>query len=337
MIAFAAVGAALLVAIAVDMLQMVLNPSGRGPLTHRFNRLLWRALRTLPAPSLRLSGLLALAGTFVVWIVGLWLGFALLYLPFMDDLSYAPTVPFGQRGLFEALYVSAVALTTVGFGDVVGGTDALRLVTVLESATGLAATTAAITYLLSSYSATSALRSSAARFADADATTPRGAAELVVHGGTSALSELQRDLLTTEQHLRRFPFLYYLHPGEERRSLLSLLRAAVLVCLVARWVARDDTLPAARAYGAGLKRSLDHLLEALEADFMRVAPRQTAAVEPDAAFRSLRDALSHVAPDAAVPAGAPPHDFARLLGAAEAKLSAYAAAHRYPWTALASG
>jgi hypothetical protein len=53
---------------------------------------------------------------FVAWVLALWVGFALVYLPSVDQLAYAPSVRFGERDLAEALYVSATAPTTVGFG-----------------------------------------------------------------------------------------------------------------------------------------------------------------------------------------------------------------------------
>ncbi|HEX2162550.1 MAG TPA: amidohydrolase family protein [Thermoanaerobaculia bacterium] len=69
----------------------------------------------------------------------------------------------------EALYLSGTALTTVGFGDIVPATGALRLVTVAEAATGFAVITGAISYLLSVYPQVSVVRSACARLADARA------------------------------------------------------------------------------------------------------------------------------------------------------------------------
>ena len=38
----------------------------------------------------------------------------------LDDLSYDNAVPYGDRGLADAVYMSGMSLTTVGHGDVVG-------------------------------------------------------------------------------------------------------------------------------------------------------------------------------------------------------------------------
>ena len=45
---------------------------------------------------------------------------ALGFLPNLDDLSYDNVVPYGDRGLADAVYMSGMSLTTVGHGDVVG-------------------------------------------------------------------------------------------------------------------------------------------------------------------------------------------------------------------------
>lgn len=107
-----------------------------------------------------------MGATLVVWVGGLAVGFALIYLPFVDELSCAPNVPFGEKGVVEALYISGVPLTTVGFGDVVATRDALRLVTVLEAASGLLSITATVTYVLSVNPLLTELRTSARIQAD---------------------------------------------------------------------------------------------------------------------------------------------------------------------------
>jgi hypothetical protein len=90
-------------------------------------------------------------GTIGTWIVGLALGFSLIHLPFLAAFSYAPLLRSSGKGLLEAVYISAVALTTLGSGDIIAGTDARRLVEAVEAAAGAATITAAISYVLSVY------------------------------------------------------------------------------------------------------------------------------------------------------------------------------------------
>jgi hypothetical protein len=107
--------------IALDMALTVLHPTIRGAFSHRLTRGLWRAIRALALLTdsrriLTFAGPLTTVALFFSWLAGLWLGFALIYLPFMD--SFSASVQFGHRGLFAALYTSASVLTTLGLGDV---------------------------------------------------------------------------------------------------------------------------------------------------------------------------------------------------------------------------
>lgn len=185
---FLAIGIFLVALVGWDIFLTVLHPSARGPLSYLANRASWALIRDVTTGLglrrlLPWAGPLAMAVNVLVWAVGLWLGYAFVYLPSIEDFSYDQPESFGQRGLTEALYVSGVALTTVGFGDIVATTDLLRLVTVLESWSGLVAITAAITYVISVYPLISSVRGSALRLSDLEAPTPRGAARLLASGG----------------------------------------------------------------------------------------------------------------------------------------------------------
>ncbi|MEV2237906.1 ion channel [Micromonospora sp. NPDC049891] len=142
----------------------VLHPTRRGPVTLVTGVGVWSAIRLLARcvgrpRILSSAGMLAVLTVVAVWTVLMWAGFALLFLPNLTGLSYSPSVSYGSLNFLDALYMSGMSLTTVGFGDVVGGTDALRLITVLEAAAGFGLITAAITYVLSIYPLTSQLSS----------------------------------------------------------------------------------------------------------------------------------------------------------------------------------
>jgi hypothetical protein len=190
-----------------------------------------------------------MAGGFLGWVGSLWIGFALIYLPFIDRFSYSETVPFGSKGIAEALYVSAVSLTTVGFGDVVASSDALRLVTVAESASGLAAITAAITYLLSVYPLVTRQRGAALHASDLGLIEPAQVVRVAMQGGPTVVADLQQALIEAHQNVTRFPVLYYFHPDQPEESMNRLLRAGIMVCLVPRWE-RSPSSGSARVLGA---------------------------------------------------------------------------------------
>lgn len=258
--------------VAVDVTLTLLHPTARGPLSYLVNRLTWRAVRAL---SLRLAGgrwlsyagPLAIGSNVMAWVVVLWVGYALAYLPFIDSFRFDPDTPFQGRGFVEALYVSGAILTTVGFGDVVPTGDVLRLTIVVEAASGFGALSAAIAYVLSVYPLTTDLRRTALRLVDHGVVELAGAVRAVRDTGTSMLPDLTRDMTEVHEHLRRFPVLYYFESGDEREPLSSLLRGTALL-LVALRCADPGAGPHAPIYGDVVERILDRLLGDLERDFV---------------------------------------------------------------------
>ena len=257
-------GIALIALAATDLALTVLHPTLRGPISHLVTRGAWVATRRLACAVRRpavmsFAAPAAMIAQFLAWVTALWIGFGLIYLASVDRLSYAPSVDFGERDPAEALYLSATALTTVGFGDVVASSDALRFVTVLEAASGLAVITAAITYLISVYPLVSDLHS-AARVAGSDGDEKRPVT-LILYGGSSALTDLHSRLIRVHQDTKRFPVLYYFHADDEAESLLALLRGSALVCAHLRWSVDPAAVPAAALYGPDLQSTLERIMD----------------------------------------------------------------------------
>jgi hypothetical protein len=266
------VGAALVALVAWDIVLTILHPSARGPLSYVTNRLSWVVVRELVTGlgrrrHITAAGPLAMLVNVLAWVGGLWLGFALIYLPFVETLAYdAPG--FGSRGMPEALYLSAVAVSTVGFGDVVAPTDALRLITVLEAASGLAAFTAAITYVISVYPLVSSIRGTALRLSDLQVATPEGATRLLLVGGERELAEVHRALIETHENIRRFPVLYYFHAPTLAESVDTMLRGSAVLYLVFRWGIKEGAVVYRGAYGPALHSTLFRLIRDFEADYI---------------------------------------------------------------------
>jgi ion channel len=232
------VGAMVVAAVGWDIALTLLHPAARGPLGDRVNRMAWQAVRSTSRTRRTLSyaGPLAIAANMLMWVVGLWLGFALVYASVLD--------------LGDSLYKSGEALTTVGFGDVDFGADWLRYVAVAEAAGGFGAFTAAIAYVLSVYPLVTAIRASAL-FASL-------AAEA---GDTSQAAVVTQRLIESHEHVKRFPVLYYFESGDEAESMTTLLRAAMSMSAKLR-EAGDD------ARAEPLERALQRLLDDLERDYI---------------------------------------------------------------------
>ncbi len=335
---FAALGALVVAFVAVDVVLTVLHPEVEGPLSRLVLRAIWSATRTAGSLTgsqavLTFGAPVALVAQFAGWVIGLWLGFALIYLPSIESFAYAPSVAFGDAGVAEALYVSGVALTTVGFGDVVAPSDALRLVTALEAAAGLAVITAAITYLISVYPLASELGSAARIAAAVDATDERQAVRFVAQGGRTELSQLKRSLIRVHQDSRRFPVLYFFHTHDRSESLLALLTATSLICATLLWGVRTERAEYAELYGIDLREELERLMDDYDRRFMRRrgdVRRPLARDDAAARLRRLREAAG----DLVEPGEEAPEDFRRFIGAVDGFLRALAAAHGRTYTPL---
>jgi len=233
-----AAGALIVATVGWDIALTLLHPAARGPLGDRANRWAWRLVRAVSRSRRVLSyaGPLAIAANMLLWVLGLWLGFALVYASGMD--------------LGEALYKSGESLTTVGFGDVAFDPEWLRYVAVFEAAGGLGAFTAAIAYVLSVYPLVTEIRASAlfaSLYADA--------------GDTSQVAVLTQRLIESHEHVKRFPVLYYFESGDEAESMTTLLKAAVATCVALRESGEG-------ARGVPLERALLRLFDDLERDYI---------------------------------------------------------------------
>jgi len=319
------VGVLLILAVFTDAFRTVLLPTSTAPVTNVVARGLWRAARRVPArhrpPALRSVGPTALVLTLVAWLAGLLVGFALVYLPAVEGLAYSADVHFADRGFPEALYLSGAALTTLGFGDVVGQSVTIRLLTFVEAASGLGVLAATFGYLPAIYTIVSNLRSSNQTVADLGADHAVGAAELLGAEATRVLDMIRLDVIAARQHLQRFPVLHYFHFSYDE-SVVALARGGIGLWVAAHF-ANDATRPLdlhVRALEMALRRLVDEL------------PHRSSHTRPDLkearqVFERARAASIH--PDAARE-GTIREDTVALLAHLCAVLDVYAGSHDYP-------
>ena len=274
-----AVGVVFIVLVAVDIMVTLLHPTARGTLSYAANRMTWSATkwvskRLLRGRGLSYAGPLAVVTNFLAWVFLFWIGFALVYLPFIDSFAYDPTTPFKAHGFAEAVYVSGAALTTLGFGDVVPTSMPLRLTIIAEAASGFAALSAAIAYVISIYPLLSQLRGTGIQMADSGALHLEGAARVVREAGPSELAAAVRELTENHEHLRRFPVLYYFESGNAEESLSASLRGSTML-LVALHCVPAEEVGHAHVYADVLERIVCRLLDDFARDF--VGGRHTAS------------------------------------------------------------
>jgi hypothetical protein len=235
----AVAGLALIVLILADCFQAMILPrrvAWRWRPTRLFYRGAWwlwgGALRLLPPGKRRDSflsvfGPLSMFALFVVWAVGLIVGFALLHVGLRTPLN-----PTGEAGDFLSLfYLSGETFFTLGYGDVTAASAVGRLLSVAEAGLGFGFMAVIIGYLPVLYSAFSR-REVAIALLDARAGSPPTAGQLLLRmaragAGCSAaaplLAEWERwsaELL--ESHLS-FPVLSYYRSQHDNQSWLAAL------------------------------------------------------------------------------------------------------------------
>lgn len=213
-----------------DIFDVLFHPLGRGMIARQVVRLVATAARA--AGGVRAIGLLAGPLSYVAvvatWALLLALGWALVFLPQMPEgFSFDPSlVPGEHSGFLDALYVSLVNLTSLGYGDISPASPVLRVLGPVETLFGLGLLTASISWLISIYNAIARRDSFAhevhltkeaeeqlgAKLADADP-------ELLER----MLTSFTEQLIVTRRDLIHFPITHYFRTEDEERALSGLL------------------------------------------------------------------------------------------------------------------
>lgn len=146
-------GFALSTAVLVDVWLTIFHPDAEGPIAATVRRLVWRAVslagRHRDPPrrtALVLAGPVVVTATFLLWVVVLVVGTALLVWPYLDAYRTADGVV--ARDFNDALYYAGGTLTVLGYGDITPDTGLLKLFSVILGAVGFAMFTALVTYLI---------------------------------------------------------------------------------------------------------------------------------------------------------------------------------------------
>jgi hypothetical protein len=152
-------------------------------------------------------------------------GFALIYLPRLETDFQMIEAAHGSLFL-RAIYFSGITLMTVGYGDILPLSGAMRVTALLEAALGMATISISITYLLTVYSALERKRAVALKFyhqarqgADISGYITSHFARGQFHSLTESLREATHDLQEMlESHIEH-PVIHYFHPVEVYKGL----------------------------------------------------------------------------------------------------------------------
>jgi hypothetical protein len=252
---YTVLGAVLVAAGMVDVFQTLLNPGGRGKLSRPVTRAVWRAGRITGGPVRSIIGPLVIAAVVIMWVALEVLGWALVCLPHVPGgFTYASGLnPRAYPDFAEALYISLVTISTLGFGDVVATDASLRLVLPLESVAGFALLTAAVSWFLQIYPALARRQALAIRLALLERTEYAGILEPSQDAGSSRMLEiLATDFIQLRVDLMQNPETYYFHESGAEVLLPGPLAHAYELASRARRSPRHDLRLAGELLGAAL-------------------------------------------------------------------------------------
>jgi len=262
-----AVGAALILLMIADVFHTLLYPHGSGPVGRTIMRGFWRLSRKLRGGASSVAAPLAMAAVIAAWATLAAVGWALLYLPHLPaGFSYSNDIP-RQADFAEALYISLVALSTAGFGEIVAIHPVLRLVMAFQAVAGFGLLTATVSWILQTYPALSRRRALAHRlnlFREAAGTS--GIAALEAGHAAGLLEAMAENVASVSIDLLSFHETYYFHEVEQRGSLPATLAYAHQLASEAQ----SSDNPELRFAGRMLYAALDDLAEVLRGKFGHV-------------------------------------------------------------------
>jgi hypothetical protein len=261
-----ALGCLLLLTGMREVFATLFHPHGRGIVSERLIRAVARAARRAAAvrPSFGLlAGPFAFLAVVTSWGLMMTVGFALLFWAYMPEHFAGSAELIGRPdGFLDALYLSAVNITSLGYGDIVSTSDALRLLGTFEVIVGLGLLTASISFLVSIYGALSAYHSVSHEIDLLLSSAPDGAA-----GATApALGRIASQLVATRRDLLHFPITYYFRSPDPRYALWQTMPRLLELTAAAR---RSDD-PQLRVEAARADTAATDLLATLNTEFFRV-------------------------------------------------------------------
>lgn len=274
-----AAGILLVAAALLDVFQTLLRPGSTGRLTHLIFRAAWALVRGPRRASV--SGPLTIVLVIAVWITLVTVGWALIYFPHLPDgFAFNGVDPGRYPPFVEAMTISLVTLTTLGYGDVVPIYEVLRAVSPLEALTGFILLSAAVSWFMQLYPALARRRAFALRLASlARAGTIDGFPSLSESRALGILDATTHDLADVTADLAQNAEIFYFR---EHDPTMSMPRAAGYV-LQLRDAAGSSEYAAVQMQGRALAAVLDELASVLLRQY------------PHVRGESADDVLGHVA------------------------------------------
>jgi hypothetical protein len=261
-------GVALILLALRDVFDVLFHPLGRGMVARRVVRgVAWLA-RRLPAGGGTiglLAGPIGYVAVVATWATLLAVGWALVFMPQLPGgFTFDPALdPAEHSGFADALYVSLVNLTSLGYGDISPASPLLRVLGPMETMFGLGLLTASISWLISIYGAISRRDSLAHEVHLAKEAEERLGEKLADADPAlleTMLASFAEQLIRTRRDVIHFPITHYFRTEDEERALAGLL--PFLASLVEE-ASEEDRPHSLRVRAEILRMAIDDFAETL--------------------------------------------------------------------------
>lgn len=258
-----------LIALALrDIFDVLFHPLGRGMIARGVVRSVSAIARRMPRGARTvglLVGPLSYIAVVATWAALLATGWALVFMPqlpggFTFDSGLDPAE---HAGFLDAIYISLVNLTSLGYGDISPASPALRVLGPIETLFGLGLLTASISWLISIYNAISRRDSLAHEVhltKESEERLGRKLAEAEPELLERMLASFTEQLIATRRDLIHFPITHYFRTEDEERALSGLL--PFLSSLVGE-ASEDARPPALKIRAEMLGMAIDDFAETL--------------------------------------------------------------------------
>lgn len=256
-----------------DVFHTLFHPAGRGAMSDYAARVVWRIFQ--PIARRRYSAI-TLAGPFaILTIMGLWiwltvLGFALIYMPFIQTrYVFASGMPEHHRNFIDALNVSLGGLITLG-GDINATTRSLRLLEGIEAIVGFGLLTASVSWLLSLYPILERRRTVGHQLNllhNAEIESGINVLDMEPSESQEVLWGLAVEICELRNNLTQFPISYYFHTGDTHSGISGGLP---YLAAIAETGSRPGMAPSVRVACISLGGAIDDYLHDIAEIFLRM-------------------------------------------------------------------
>lgn len=201
--------------------------AGRGPITRVVGRGIWRAASgTTHHRLLQATGYAILISLLLTWVLGMWLGWALIFNA--DDESIVKSSTQDPASILARIAYAAGAMAGAGAGFT-AATDGWQLANNVAALCGLALFTLGLAYLVQAVTAASQKRATAVHInglgADPVAIVASGAGESSLGPIGSQVTSLSTNLALVARQHQALPIVGYLHePRPEAAIELAIAK-----------------------------------------------------------------------------------------------------------------